>query len=336
MKKIRVSTGSAAVLNLKEVSTATDSKTIYLMNSGGCEYNCSFCAQAKDATSTQDKLSRVSWPEYQDEEVLNALTQREGAYKRICMQVVNTKEVFKDLPETVKQLRKSAPHTKIAMTIRTYQMKDVDAMFEAGANEVGLSIDAIDPAQFSKIKGGDFEQYKKFILSVADKYPGQIATHLIIGMGETEQQAVELIQQLHDHQVIIALFAFTPVRGAKMEFNQAPDICSYRRVQTALHLIRNNSNSPAYEFAYNEDGQIIDFQHDKEHLQELLKDSNVFETSGCSDCNRPYYNERAGSKEFYNHPQTVEESRFERAFNSLFTYNKPVKPQVRVGLPVLG
>lgn len=333
MKKIRLSTGSAAVLNLKKVSTNAESKTIYLMNSGGCEYNCSFCAQAKDATSMQDKLSRVSWPEYEGDEVLNALTQKEGSYKRICMQVVNTKDVFKELPETVRKLRKSAPKTKIAMTIRTYQMEDVDAMFDAGADEVGLSIDAIDPVQFSKIKGGSFEHYKNFILDVADKYPHKIATHLIIGMGETEKQAVELIQELHDHKVIIALFAFTPVRGAKMEFNQTPDISSYRRIQTALHLIRSEQKP---KFTYNEDGQIIDFGFAKEKLRELLKDSEVFETSGCSDCNRPYYNERAGSKEFYNHPQAVEETRYERAFRSLFIYNVPAKAQTRIGLPVLG
>lgn len=332
MKKIRLSTGSAAVLDLKKVSTNAESKTIYLMNSGGCEYNCSFCAQAKDATSTQDKLSRVSWPEYESEEVLNALAAKEGDYKRICMQVVNTKDVFAQLPETVRKLRESAPNTKIAMTIRTYQMEDVDAMFAAGANEVGLSIDAIDPAQFAKIKGGNFTHYKNFILNVADKYPHKIATHLIIGMGETEQQAVEIIQELHDHKVIIALFAFTPVRGAKMEFNQAPDISSYRRIQIALHLIRSGHKA---KFTYNEDGQIEDFGFSKQELQNLLQDSNVFETSGCSDCNRPYYNERAGSKALYNHPEKIRHEKFLQAFDTVFNYARVQRQAIKTGLPVL-
>lgn len=332
MKKIRLSTGSAAVLNLKKVATNADSKTIYLMNSGGCEYNCSFCAQAKDATSTQDKLSRVSWPEYEGNEVLNALTEQEGAYKRICMQVVNTKDVFKELPETVRELRQSAPNTKIAMTIRTYQMADIDAMFAAGANEVGLSIDAIDPVQFNKIKGGNFEQYKKFILAAADKYPGKIATHLIIGLGENEKQAIELIAELFQHQVIIALFAFTPVRGAKMEFTQAPDISSYRRIQVALHLIRNNL---PYNLEYNQEGQVFNFGLPQEELARILQDSNVFETSGCSDCNRPYYNERASSEDLYNHPDKIRQEKFLKAFDSLFNYNRAPQKPISMGLPIL-
>lgn len=333
MKKIRLSTGSAAVLDLKKIATKAKSKTIYLMNSGGCEYNCSFCAQAKDATSTQDKLSRVSWPEYESEEVLKALSKHENEYKRICMQVVNTPKVFEELPKTVHQLRKSAPNTKIAMTIRTYNMQDIDAMFEAGADEVGLSIDAIAPDHFAKIKGGNLDHYKNFILQAADKYPGKIATHLIVGMGETEQQAVEMMKELNNHQVIIALFAFTPVRGAKMEFNEAPNIFSYRRIQVALHLIRNN-----YEivFAYNQDGQIVDFGYSQQKLVKILQDSEVFETSGCSDCNRPYYNERAGSDQLYNHPQKIsEQDKFLQTVNSIFTYNRKQKSPVKVGLPIV-
>lgn len=332
MSKIRVSTGSAAVLDLKKVKTRSKSNTIYLMNSGGCEFDCSFCAQAKSATSTQDKLSRVSWPEYETEQVMDSIAAKEGDYKRICMQVVNTPKIFEELPQTVRDLRKKAPKTKIAMTIRAYKMADVDAIFEAGADEVGLSIDSVDPEQFAKIKGGSFEQYKAFVLEAADKYPGKIATHLIVGMGETEEQVVELMEELHAHQVIIALFAFTPVRGAKLEFDKAPNLSSYRRIQVALHLIRNNI---PHELTYNTDGQILNYGHNKEGLKEILRDSNSFETSGCSDCNRPYYNERAGAKELYNHPEKVEDARFLRAFESLFDYELTKKPQVRIGLPVL-
>ena len=333
MRKIRVSTGSASVLDLKKVKTDAKNKTIYLMNSGGCEFDCSFCSQAKSATSLQDKLSRVTWPEYEEDKVLNALGNKESDYKRICMQVVNTAQVFEELPKTVQKLRKSAPNSKLAMTIRTYQMKDIDAMFKAGADEVGLSIDAVDPSQFSKIKGGNFTHYKNFILEAADKYPAKIATHLIVGMGETEKQMTELIEELNQHKIIIALFAFTPVRGAKLENCNPPDISSYRRVQLALHLIRNKHE---YKFEYDHQGRLTDFGYTKKALFELIKGSNVFETSGCSDCNRPYYNERSGARELYNHPEKIEEDRQKNVFNSIFKYEdfEPAAPGIR-GLPVL-
>ncbi|MFA6991968.1 MAG: radical SAM protein, partial [Candidatus Gracilibacteria bacterium] len=291
---LRVSTGSAAILDLKKTAIKSKTKTIYLMNPGGCEFDCSFCSQAKNATSKQDKLSRVTWPEYEEDDVFKALSKKEKSYKRICIQVVNTKDIFQTLPEKIKNLRKSAKHTEIAVTIRTYEMKDVDAMFKAGADQVGLCIDIADPFYFQKIKGGNFNFFKNFVIKAGDKYPNKIATHLIVGMGETEKQMVEIMEELHKHHVIIGLFAFTPVPGAKLEFQLPPDLFSYRRIQVALHLIRNNIKR---RFKYDTDGRVENFGLEKEILFKNLKDSNVFETSGCRDCNRPYYNERAGARD---------------------------------------
>ncbi|MDP3975731.1 MAG: radical SAM protein [bacterium] len=312
-----VSSGSAAVLGLKNIRTRAKSNTVYLMNEGGCEFNCSFCAQAKDSSSQQRQLSRVSWPQFKWEAILNSLQTQAQQYKRVCMQVVNTPDIFERLPEITRKLRQTNPGTKIAMTVRTHSPTVIDALFQAGADEVGLSIDAIDPVQFSKIKGGRFERHKQFILDIADRYPGKIATHLIIGMGESERQAIELMCELQAHRIIIALFAFTPVKGAKMEFDKTPDISSYRRVQAALHLIRNGLGP---QLEYDERGRVISFGMSDADLIGILQDSNAFETSGCSDCNRPYYNERAGAEELYNHPCEVDSDRFSRVFDSLFTY----------------
>jgi biotin synthase len=326
-KKMRVSTGSAAVLDLRNVKVRSKNKTVYLMNSGGCEYNCSFCAQARDATSAQDKLARVTWPEYETEKVLDALNANQDSYKRVCMQVVNTPGVLEQLPETVRSIRKKTPNAKIAMTVRTYKMEDVDALFAAGSDEVGLSIDSASPKLFAQIKGGNFHHHKQFILDAADKYVGKIATHIIVGMGETERELVDLMKELNDHKVIIALFAFTPVRGAKMQMKEAPTHSSYRRVQLALHLMRNNLFRGV---ECNHYGQIVNFGYSKEELYELVKGQNCFETSGCSDCNRPYYNERAGSKDLYNYPEAVEDREFRRIFDSVFEYEK--RGQLRTSL----
>ncbi|HBU06807.1 MAG TPA: radical SAM protein [Candidatus Magasanikbacteria bacterium] len=317
MNKIRVSLGSAAILGLRELKMTALSQTIYLMNSGGCEFNCSFCAQAKCATSEQDKLSRVSWPEYDLDIVLQALKEKQNNYKRICFQVVNSPRIFKTLAETTKKIRESTPHSQIAITIRTYKPEDIEAVFNAGADEVGLSIDAVNEEQFAKIKGGNLKIYQDFILHTADKYPGKIATHLIVGMGETEKEMVDMIQELHEHEVIIALFAFTPVKGAKLEFKQEPNISSYRRIQVALYLVRNNLDK---SFVYNDNGQITNFGYNKEELVNILKDSNVFETSGCKDCNRPYYNERVGDKDLYNYPCKVADDKFVQILESIYEF----------------
>ncbi len=314
--KMRLSLNSAILLGLKKSRIQPKTKTLYLMNSGGCVYSCSFCPQGRGITDSPDKLSRISWPEFEMGEVLEAMRQHPESFKRVCMQVVNAKGAVESLPETVSAIRAAAPDAKIAMTVRTYEMKDVDEIFAAGADEVGLCIDAVDPDKFKEIKGGDFEMHKEFVLEAADKYPNKIATHLIAGIGETEKQMVEMMQELHDHKVIIALFAFTPVKGTDMENTDPPDMSSYRRIQIALHLIRNDRNP---KFKYGKYGEVVDFGLGKAKLFDLLLGSNVFETSGCSDCNRPYYNERAGAKDLYNHPERIEEGKFRQVFESVIS-----------------
>ena len=315
MDKIRLSLGSAGVLGLKEIKSKAKTKTIFLMNSGGCVFNCSFCAQASQSSSREDKLSRISWPEFEVSEVLRALKNNQDRYSRICLQTVNTKNIFQELPGFVKKIKEAIGDKKIALSVRTQKIEDIDILFESGAHEIGLSIDAIDEKAFLEIKGGSLKIYKDIVLHVANKYPGQIATHLIIGMGEGERQAVKIMQELNSHQVIIALFAFTPVKGSKLESNKPPEMESYRRIQIALHLIRNNL---VREFEYNKDAEIVNFGYNKAELLEILKDSDVFETSGCSDCNRPYYNERAGVEDLYNYPYKLKKGELETIINNIF------------------
>ena len=73
-------------------------------------------------------------------------------------------------------------------------------------------------------------------------------------------------------------------------------------------------------FACNSVDEIVSFGYSKKELEEILKNSNVFETSGCTDCNRPYYNERAGAKQLYNYPDKVEDSKFKNMLEIIYSW----------------
>src|SRR3989339_20117 len=315
MNFLRLSLASASLLGFKKTKTDTQTTTIYLMNSGGCTFNCSFCAQAKKATSKQQMLSRVSWPEYDLQIILKALKEQKNKYKRICFQTVNTKDLFQKLPEITKKIKSANPKAKLALSIRTYNSKHIDELFASGADQIGLAIDAINPNEFKKIKGSDFQKHKDFILKVAKKYPGKIATHLIIGLNESEKETIKLLKELTQAKVIIALFAFTPVKGAKLELQKPPEMKNYRRIQIALYLIKNNLDK---KFKFDSKEQITNFGYQEEKLYQILKNSNVFETSGCKDCNRPYYNEKANDKELYNYPFKLNEKTFKKVLENIF------------------
>jgi biotin synthase len=103
--------------------------------------------------------------------------------------------------------------------------------------------------------------------------------------------------------VLLALFAFTPVRGTLLEKRVPPSVGSYRQVQLARYLIVNGFSSYA-DFLFDGDGRILDFGVESSVLLELVRSGVPFLTSGCPDCNRPFYNEKP-SGPIYNYPRSL-------------------------------
>lgn len=120
----------------------------------------------------------------------------------------------------------------------------------------------------------------------------KVATHLIMGLGETEEELVELARKIIKAGASISLFAFTPVEGTPLENNAPPEPKRYRMVQIALALIRKNRNASLHY----QNGKLV-----FEVLPKQLLKPKDFQNPGCRGCNRPYYNEKPGGF-MYNYP----------------------------------
>jgi biotin synthase-related radical SAM superfamily protein len=136
---------------------------------------------------------------------------------------------------------------------------------------------------------------------VARRFPGHVAVHLIVGLGETEREMAEMIQRMHDLGAIVGLFAFTPVRGTAMEDQPPPPLDTYRRMQVVRHLITHDLATLG-DFSFSAEGQLVSFG--QPDLAKVMADGVAFQTSGCPDCNRPFYNERPGGP-LYNYPRPL-------------------------------
>jgi biotin synthase len=55
---------------------------------------------------------------------------------------------------------------------------------------------------------------------------------------------------------------------------------------------------------FDSEGRVKDFGVDKQKLMQAIQTSKAFRTSGCPDCNRPYYNEKP-SGPIYNFPREL-------------------------------
>jgi biotin synthase len=137
--------------------------------------------------------------------------------------------------------------------------------------------------------------------------------HFIVGLGESEQEMAEAIQRMHDLGLVVGLFAFTPVRGTRMGDASPPPISTYRRMQVAQYLISNNL-ARIENFTFSATGQLLNFNLPR--LPEILADGVAFQTSGCPDCNRPFYNERPGGP-MYNYPTVLTPQQTEAAIEDV-------------------
>jgi biotin synthase-related radical SAM superfamily protein len=159
----------------------------------------------------------------------------------------------------------------------------------------------------------DWQRNLELIEEAAHRFPGHVAVHLIVGLGETEREMTATIQRMHALGVIVGLFAFTPVRGTAMQDQPPPPLDTYRRMQVARHLISHDLATLG-DFSFSAEGRLVSFgQLD---LAETLADGVAFQTSGCPDCNRPFYNERPGGP-LYNYPRPLTPAEVSRAVTEL-------------------
>ncbi len=266
-------------------------RTAYLLVDGKCQYNCLYCTHALKSSSSQELLSRVLWIETKLEELLNRLSTKD--FSRICLQVVSYPNYQSDLLDILRLMRELG--LPISVSVRARTIGEVKEYFELGAERIGIAIDVANEELFKKIRGGSLKELLNLIEQAAQFFPGCISTHLIVGLGETDRELVELIDRMHRIGVAVGLFAFTPVKGTQLENHPLPSIERYRKIQLARWLVlHQRAESIVFEGDWIKGFKDLPVDHE-----------SAFLTSGCPDCTRPYYNERPGQRLYNIHADAL-------------------------------
>lgn len=309
---IRVSTGTAAALGLVQCKLDAVPTTAYLMMHirGRCAANCAFCAQARTSRTPQGHLSRISWPVFPLTQVLASLSnQIHGSlFKRICIQTLYYPKLMGDLLPAVEALHRLVPFLPVSVALPPLSRPELVRIRSAGAERVAISLDTATPQLFSILKGSDVSStfhWETHVQALRDAIAvfgaGKTTTHLILGLGETEQEAVTCIQWLTDLGITVGLFPFTPIPGTRLAERPPPPVEQYRRLQLAHYLIAQH-HARAEQMTFHPVGQhIVGFGLSEDLLPSVIGDGLAFQTAGCRGCNRPFFTERP-SGPLYNFP----------------------------------
>lgn len=302
---VRVAFGTGVVLGLWRGQLAVPPTTAHMLTyyEGRCSANCKFCPQARGSTADLRMLSRVVWPRFKLKKVLAGLKENSNEFERICIQAVNYPNVIDDLCELVEGVKKVCG-LPISVSCQPLKKEDIERLSAAGVERICVALDAATPEVFEQVKGegSDYrwESHMRALEDARSVFGDRVTTHLIIGLGETEREVVETIQQMHNRGVNTALFAFTPIPKTPMANRPRPDVAAYRRVQLARHLIvKAKSTASRMKF---DGGRVVDFGVSQEELLAAINSREPFRTSGCPGCNRPFYNESPLGP-IYNYPR---------------------------------
>lgn len=270
----------------------------------GCLGRCHFCGLSKSRLEGPKGKTfiRVDWPLYPLEEIIER-TKNKNQIHRVCISMITHPKALEDTIHVVKKFKEKTELLISVLISPTliHERQPLMAIKQAGADRLGIAIDAATPELFDRLRGRGvsgphrWDHYWEVVRWSAEVF-GKffIGIHLIVGLGETEKEMVEAIQKGQNMGAFTHLFSFFPEKGSPMQNHPSPPVAQYRRIQLARWII-NEGLGCVSQMKFDEQGKLVDFGTDIEPLIEM---GEPFMTSGCPAkngkvaCNRPYGNER--------------------------------------------
>lgn len=317
-KKVRASLGTLGVLGLELIQMDTPPTTAYLQiyTEKRCMANCQFCAQASGSQADRNHIARGLYVPVELELVVKRLKMafEKGYLARACIQTAFYDTWWHDTVYLIKKIRSESP---IPMSLSVFPLSDerYEELKKLGVNELVMPLDACTPELFDRIKGksaGSPFSWETHLdgLKLAARIFGKVGTHIMLGLGESDEDAVGVIDELWKNKVNSALFSYTYIPGAQLIIHDKNENITrhYRKVQLARHLIVEGI--AGYGDMRFENGVLCDFGAGSDMILSIIEEGEAFRTSGCPDCNRPMANETFSS--IFNFPRKPNDNEIER------------------------
>jgi biotin synthase len=278
----------------------------------GCRANCAYCGLARHREAERDyadrNFIRVDWPAVPMDEVVDIVARdpKASPFHRMCISMITHPRSDEDTVTVLKKWTAKIDPAAIPVSIlsnpTTMERTDVQRLKDLGSDIFTVALDAATPDIFDRTRGKgvdsphSWKKYWEVLNDARDIFGRQkFGAHIIIGMGETEFEALALIQQLVDLGGHSHMFCFFPEKGSLMDHLPATPRDQWRRVQLGRYLI-DYCGQRVDNMRFDEFGRVIDFGMPAGELDGIIDKGVAFRTSGCpgkfgddiSACDRPY------------------------------------------------
>ena len=278
----------------------------------GCRANCAYCGLARHREAERDyadrNFIRVDWPAVPMDTVVDIVA-KDGAnspFHRMCISMITHPRSDDDTVAVLKKWTSRIDPDTIPVSIlsnpTTMGRADVENLKNLGADIFTVALDAATPAIFDRTRGKGVQsphkwsKYWEVLMDARDIFGAEkFGAHIIVGMGETEYEVLNLVQELVDLGGHSHMFCFFPEDGSLMDHLPATPRDQWRRVQLARYLI-DYRDVRINHMKFDELGRVVDFGLPASELDDVINAGVAFRTSGCpgkeaedvSACDRPY------------------------------------------------
>lgn len=298
----------------------------------GCIANCSYCGLAKNRDGEFDEKTfiKVEWPTFSLDEIVERIELCRDRVRRVCVSMVTNKRAPEDVKLILQRIkRKIKLPLSVLITPSILTSKDIEDFKLCGADKVGIAIDTAKEEIFEIHRGESVKgphKWSKYwdAVDISLKIFGEknVGIHLVVGLGETEKEMLEIIQNIYDKGALAHLFSFFAENGSPLESVSQPSLGAYYRIQLGRHLLHEGIAS-IKDFLFDSRGKLVSFNISPKLLDEAISSGYPFMTSGCVGedgkvaCNRPYGNCLPGH-DIRNYPFKPNENDVTRIRSHLF------------------
>ncbi|MBM4425188.1 MAG: radical SAM protein [Chloroflexi bacterium] len=282
----------------------------------GCYANCTYCGLARERPGLPEDNTfiRVAWPLYPTDLVAEKIAEHHARVGRVCIAQVQDHRAYDDLIEMTQRVRRlSAAPISALVSATTLNEDRLVCIKEAGADIIGVGLDAASEAVFYDTRGRgaksphDWRHHWRIVRAARQLFgPLKVNCHIIVGLGETDRELIDLFYQLKSEQIAGYLFSFNPEPGTAMQAVPRAPLQRWRRIQLSKYLIETH-DLPREAFEFTAEGELVRLNAPDLTVEVALHTGLPFMTNGCPDqngvmaCNRPYGSYRPG-EDFRDYP----------------------------------
>src|SRR5210317_1417250 len=278
----------------------------------GCRANCAYCGLARHREAERDyadrNFIRVDWPAVPMDVIIDkvAADGENSPFHRMCISMITHPRSDADTVAVLKKWTDRIDPGTIPVSIlsnpTTMGRQDVQNLKDLGADIFTVALDAATPELFDRTRGKGvqsphkWDKYWEVLLDARDIFgPEKFGVHIIVGMGETEHDVLQLVQRIVDLGGHNHMFCFFPEEGSLMDHLPATPRDQWRRVQLGRYLI-DYRDVRLDHMKFDDRGRVVDFGLPGGELDDIINSGLPFRTSGCpgkfqddiSACDRPY------------------------------------------------